>query len=253
MLRKLQQKTGVFRMKNHSRSIQAFTLMELALVIVVVGLLAGAVVVGFQVMDAAKIRNSVSKIEEYNNAVNSFRDQYFGWPGDITNAGSLWPECDATPTNCNGNGNSIIDSLNESYRAWQELTLAELVGGSYTGTSSGGQSVLGTNVPNLPIDGIGISLTYADSTWATFYIGSLVTNKTNIMIIGKPTTNNLTTTAGVLTSYAQEIDQKIDDGFPSSGTITSNNAGGCVTAAVPPKYNTATSTAKCALVIQLHQ
>lgn len=229
----------------------AFILMELAIVIVVVGLLAGGVAVGFQVMESAKIRGTVSQIGEYTNAVTAFRDQYFGWPGDISNAGSLWPDCDATPANCNGNGNGVIDSTAESYRAWQQMRMAELVSGPYSGTSTSGQSVIGTNVPKANIDGVGFSLFAVDTSWVNFYISGQVTAATNVMIIGKPATNSITSAAGINTAYSQEVDQKVDDGFPSSGIMTSSSNGSCPNGNTPPGYNAGQTGVFCALVMEL--
>src|SRR3954471_15989161 len=65
-----------------------FTLIELSIVLVIIGLVVGGVLVGQDLIKAAQIRSAVSKIEKYNTAVHTFRTKYNALPGDIPNAAS---------------------------------------------------------------------------------------------------------------------------------------------------------------------
>ncbi len=60
-----------------------FTLVELSIVLVIIGLIIGGVLVGQDLIKAAEIRSQVAQIQEYNSAVNAFRDRYQVIPGDV--------------------------------------------------------------------------------------------------------------------------------------------------------------------------
>ena len=66
-----------------SYSQQGFTLIELSIVLVIIGLIVGGVLVGRDMIQAATIRAQVAQIEKYNAAVNTFRLKYNGLPGDM--------------------------------------------------------------------------------------------------------------------------------------------------------------------------
>jgi prepilin-type N-terminal cleavage/methylation domain-containing protein len=70
-----------------------FTLIELSIVLVIIGLIVGGVLVGQDLIKAAEIRATISQYEKYNAAMNTFRTKYNGMPGDlsaISQAGSIW-------------------------------------------------------------------------------------------------------------------------------------------------------------------
>jgi len=64
-----------------------FTLIELSIVLVIIGLIVGGVLVGRDLIQAASIRASISQLEQYEAAANTFRVKYNGLPGDLPNAG----------------------------------------------------------------------------------------------------------------------------------------------------------------------
>src|SRR5665213_102158 len=63
-----------------------FTLVELSIVLVIIGLIVGGVLVGRDLINAAAMRSQISQIEKYNTAVNTFRGKYGGLPGDLNAA-----------------------------------------------------------------------------------------------------------------------------------------------------------------------
>src|ERR1700735_3876394 len=93
-----------------------FTLIELSIVLVIIGLIVGGVLVGQDLIRAAEIRATISQIEKYNTAVNTFRGKYNGIPGDLTYASAtafgLMPAGSALTNGGNaglGDGNGLID------------------------------------------------------------------------------------------------------------------------------------------------
>ena len=60
-----------------------FTLVELSIVLVIIGLIIGGVLVGRDLITAATVRAQIAQIEKYQTAVNTFRGKYGYLPGDI--------------------------------------------------------------------------------------------------------------------------------------------------------------------------
>lgn len=139
----------------HGKITQSgFSLVELSIVLVILGLLTGGILGGQSLIRAAELRSVATDVSKYRSASYAFRDKYFGLPGDFTRATSFWgnattgtsggectaPESDAgtgTQT-CNGDGNGLIGNAStvgqrnsESFRFWQHLANAGLIEGQY--------------------------------------------------------------------------------------------------------------------------
>ncbi len=67
----------------HKQNLQGFTLIELSIVLVIIGLIIGGVMVGRDLINSSGIRAQISQIEKFNSAVNTFRTKYGGLPGDL--------------------------------------------------------------------------------------------------------------------------------------------------------------------------
>ena len=91
---------------------KGFTLIELSIVLVIIGLIVGGVLVGQDLIKASEIRATVAQVEKYNSAVNTFRTKYNGMPGDLpqTTAGAfgLFALTYATTLGF-GDGNGLIE------------------------------------------------------------------------------------------------------------------------------------------------
>jgi prepilin-type N-terminal cleavage/methylation domain-containing protein len=120
----------------NKRSIQAgFTLVEIAIVLVIIGLLLGGILKGQEMITQAKIKNVVNDLNGVTAAINAYQDRYKALPGDDKNAGARWTATAITP----GNGDGIIagkyNSTNvadESLLFWQHLRLAGFLSGTGT-------------------------------------------------------------------------------------------------------------------------
>src|SRR5579884_865492 len=131
-----------------------FTLIELSIVLVIIGLIVGGVLVGQDLVRAAEVRATISQLEKYNTAVNTFRGKYNAIPGDMSS--SLASSFGFTARNGaagRGDGNGVIEGYNltsnvgtvqggETTLFWVDLTTGGTVapnlieGGFATGTDS---------------------------------------------------------------------------------------------------------------------
>ena len=144
-----------------------FTLLEISVVLVIIGLIIGGILVGRDLIYAAEIRSIISEKEQLSVSVNSFKLKYQGIPGDLRNATEFWglntacgvPGTTPQTLTCNGNGNgqvggffASISTTQEPFLFWQHLANAELWQGSYSGIQTSGtlnsrMAQLGINVP----------------------------------------------------------------------------------------------------------
>jgi prepilin-type N-terminal cleavage/methylation domain-containing protein len=97
----------------HNRDSSGFTLIEMAMVLVIIGLIVGAVLVGRDMIQAAEVRAQVSQIDHINAAVQTFRDKYNCLPGDCAKGSDfgfqgLQYNGGSSPFDNNGDGNGRI-------------------------------------------------------------------------------------------------------------------------------------------------
>src|SRR2546422_6606141 len=88
---------------NGKNSAQAgFTLVEIAIVLVIIGLLLGGILKGQEMITQAKIKNIVNDFNGVTVAVTSYQDRYRAIPGDDRNASTRWTV--QAPASGNGDG-----------------------------------------------------------------------------------------------------------------------------------------------------
>ncbi|MBL8439014.1 MAG: prepilin-type N-terminal cleavage/methylation domain-containing protein [Zoogloeaceae bacterium] len=110
-----------------------FTLVEIAVVLVIIGLLLGGVLKGQELITQAKIKNVANDFNGLASAVYSYQDRYRALPGDDSRAKTRWTQ--AAVANGDGNGqiggnyNSSTDT-DESRQFWLHLRNAGFIGGS---------------------------------------------------------------------------------------------------------------------------
>ena len=63
-----------------------FTLVEIAIVLVIIGLLLGGVLKGQELINSAKIKNLINDLNGLSTAVYAYQDRYRALPGDDAGA-----------------------------------------------------------------------------------------------------------------------------------------------------------------------
>lgn len=186
---------------------RGFSLVELSIVLVILGLLVGGILAGQSLIRAGELRSVSADTSKYTTAIYAFRDKYFGLPGDITNATSIWSGT------ANGSGDQLYNYTAESARAWQQLSLAGLIEGQYVGTNWGTTPVIGTDIPAGKISGGG----YIIGTWAPIVYG---TSTANVLMFGAPRPGLWQVSTALLTTQETwNLDTKMDDGVANTGKV----------------------------------
>lgn len=211
-----------------------FTLIELSIVLVIIGLIIGGVVVGQDLISTAAVRAQISQIEKYNAAVNTFRGKYGYLPGDIPDpAANQYGFAARGSVAGEGDGNGIIQGKNgfgfdlvrgETIMVWVDLSAAGLIDGDFTlgsETASPPLALGGAVGSYFPTGRIGNNnYVYVWSGgWPVFNSDSdgynyfALANVMGISQIGVEATTGLTV------NQAYSIDSKIDDGLPQTGNV----------------------------------
>ena len=243
----------------------AFSLVELSIVLVILGLLVGGVLSGQSLIRAAELRAVTSEYQRYYTAAQTFRDKYFAIPGDFNNAQAFWGQSTlcggASATGvCNGNGNGTIEpgaainATGEIFQFWRQLALAGLIEGTYTGAAgptaptAGWDTIPGTNAPKSRVGIAG---------WGTRNLASYggdtctpAADYGNLLSFGGIAPGYIPTNQNVLKpEEAWNIDTKIDDGKPDSGRVIAACWGVCTNGAstsdTTASYALSTSSLSC--------
>jgi prepilin-type N-terminal cleavage/methylation domain-containing protein len=219
------------------RQQSGFTLIEIAIVLVIIGLLLGGVLKGQELITSARVRNLISTQDGVKAAYFGFLDRYRALPGDYSAAIANIPGC-ATCTNGNNNGQirfiAAGDTVDEPNNAWEHLSKAGFITGSY---------VYGAGATGAPPAG---------STPANPYGSSVQLVFDAVYQDAAPTArHNLKTGNNVPSDILAEVDRKIDDGLATVGQVRYSSFGGaaagsgtCYTAATGA-WQSATPTANC--------
>ncbi len=209
-----------------------FSLVELSVVIVIIGLLIGGVLGGRHLLRAAELKTIQSEASQIGNAIGQFKLKYGYLPGDFPYAYKTWPAAGCTDTSvivsdagCNGDGNGELywsTWYKESLRGWQQLSLAEMWPGQYDGVRANAATTpsrcnIGKTIPRSSANNAGWE--YIDmQNHAVLGVTAAGT------AIAMGYADNLCMGRGVVTPMeAQLIDEKIDDGTPLQGQFQGNH------------------------------
>lgn len=180
-----------------------FTLIEMALTLIVVSLLIGGVLKGYELLQSSRVRTIASTATSVQAAYFAFFDRYGHVAGDwnATDAGKAI----GAPVNGGGNDSGHLDTpaLNpwtESNAFWEQLAKAGFIRGVYQGIAAEpglGNDLAPLNVVQRPMI-IGRTSDFEGATAPRRHI-----------IVGR----------GVTVDLLRELDVKLDDGWPHQGKV----------------------------------
>ena len=244
-----------------------FTLVELAIVMIIIGLLIAGVLKGQELIGNARVTSTVAQIKAIDAATSTFKDTYASLPGDITNANNRLPNCAAAPclTGSAALGDGLINvatgatgsfaaaPAGESLGFFTQLMVANLLTGINPGAAT-----FGGDFPASKIDGGGFvaqSILVPAAGVMPAVSGVTSTNSGLFLALGTSTIATGAVTAAAVPmkpNEASRIDTKLDDGIPGSGDVVSfgtNTAAGCGLPAGP--YATTITSSQCGLYIHI--
>lgn len=191
-----------------------FTLVEIAIVLVVIGLLLGGILKGQQLINSARVRNMADQNSGVQAAYFGFIDRFRQIPGDMlpadacTAIGSLVdPNCGGTPT-IGGDRNGRVDQWEEAGAVWAHLSAAGFLNGTFAGNTTDAATynsgVLSGDVPGNAFQQP-IMLAYTND----YEAGT-----------GAPTVRlSFAFGSGVQPALYRELDVKLDDGQAATGVM----------------------------------
>jgi prepilin-type N-terminal cleavage/methylation domain-containing protein len=180
------------------RSSGGFTLVEIAIVLVIIGLLLGSILRASELITSARVRAMISQQDGIRAAFYGFEERYRAIPGDYTQATT-----NIRGATQNGNGNGRIENTavpNESILAWEHLTQSGFM--SPTFVYSAAESAL-TSPSNS--SGVFLQIVY-DGVYGSGTTGAPA-----------PLRHNIKTGSQIPVHVLAEVDRKIDDGMPNTG------------------------------------
>lgn len=176
-----------------------FTLIEIAIVLVIIGLLLGGVLRGQELINTARVRALSNTADGVTAAWFSFQDRYRAFPGDYAQASVNLPD-----TLVNGNGNGLVDTDVERANVWVHLEAAGYITGSFDGA---GVAVDEYACPltRCPDNGFGVGMNLSHTRQSGGTIGA--------------DAHELITGRAIPVEVLAELDRKIDDGRPFTGAM----------------------------------
>ncbi len=255
-------------------SEQGFTLIEVSIVLVIIGLVIGSVIAGKHLVRQSELQSVLTDVNRIRTAANAFYGKYDALPGDMPNATDYWGQVSSTPSTCyttqgtgtqtcNGNGNGEVytmdggTTISEVFRFWQHLSNAKMIDGTYTGISGAGDNyryVAGVNVYRAKYGSI------------SYYFWGLAYGP-SVSWYSVPPQHAIKAMLPDSSGYARpaftpsemlDMDSKVDDGKPAYGSIFTYKSsldptvgGGCSTSDTESAavYNTSNKTVTCIMLV----
>ena len=208
----------------HLKKSDGFTLVELAIVMIIIGLLIGGILKGQELIINARTSTTIAQFRSLASVHATFKDTYKYIPGDLplNIASRRLPNCLAAGCS-GGNGDGRVGNTlapgaainsTENIEYWKHLALADLITG------------VDPNAPNEPANaqnGVSNPVATIGGTWNAFTPNAATLDGygnrargTMFEIAAFPNTRGTI----VLPSIAERIDRKIDDGLPNTGSVS---------------------------------
>lgn len=210
-----------------------FTLVEISIVMIIIGLLIGGIFSGMRLIDNANVQKTIQDLKAIESAAITFRDSYRALPGDIRTPAARIPNCNVAPCATGGDGNRNIGTFEyatpmavtrEAYTFWHHLQAAGLLQMDYRNTTD---MNFGEGQPSAPIGG-----GYRLNLFTWWNLTSIATCPVigvgaGLHITGEALgdMSNATTGLTIPCNTMRRVDEKMDDGSPLLGRLS---AGQCI-------------------------
>lgn len=176
----------------HIRRQSGFSLIEIAIVLVVIGLLIGGVLQGTALINNARTKDLIAAMQDTRAAVAAFKDRYGFLPGDMPTATANIPGMTLPACTTNGNGNGTWNTAVEGNCARDELILSGLL----RGTPGSALRVQNSNI------------TFANVALAGAFAPPLPATWVNVIVI-----------SNIDCDSATQLDRALDDGDTGTGNF----------------------------------
>jgi len=195
-----------------------FTLVEIAIVLVIIGLLLGGVLKGQELINSAKVKNMANDFRNIATFVYAYQDKYRALPGDDNAANAhVGGSVAASPAAPAARGNAQIEGAwnsatqtDESYLFWQHVRLAGLATGTAT-LAAQDYEPRNAEGGRIGITSERVATDPGANFPGGFYICSVMQGR-----------------------FARQLDATIDDNNTTSGTLRVIGQGEVASTAVPP-------------------
>ncbi len=193
------------------RNQSGFTLIEIAIVLVIIGLLLGGVLKGQELINSARVKNLANDFRNIPVFIYGYQDKFRALPGDDSKADDHVGGTVAAPVATlgngliNGNWNSTTVT-DESYLFWQHVRLAGLAPGSTTPA---------TPADYLPTNASGGTIGFQSGT-------AVVASAPIVDLAGTPAAirgSYIICSSGILGKFVKQLDIQMDDGNTASGSM----------------------------------
>ncbi len=224
-------------MKQFKNRQEGFTLVELAIVMVIIGLLIGGILKGQELIKNATVTATAAQLKAFESAYTTFVDVYGGKPGDTNRAREKIQGCVNRCRNGDNNGwirasngalyapgtDDLTPGVNELYQGLRHMAAANLIGGVRTEVAASNEALVGAEMGGYLYVGevLGNASYHRGSGTAFTPAGVYVSHTFSYQ--HNPRTGRVLTP-----SEASRLDTKADDGQPGTGSMLATGLETCV-------------------------
>jgi prepilin-type N-terminal cleavage/methylation domain-containing protein len=259
-------------MKHYAKAQRGFTLIEMSIVLVIIGLIVGGILKGQELIESSRQKNAISQVDRVRAAVTTFVDRYKAFPGDYGQA-----QANVLAGIGDGNDNGFLGAAggtnvaailavdgtaasSEEKYFFSHIAAAGLIGGAGpnpAATAAPGFSGVAATVSPLPSSAFpssGLTIAYGVHQGGT----TPETAAFHWLRMSQFTAGALVAADGIISGQrAFQLDTKYDDGQAMTGSIrtTATSAAGgteCGTAGGAVTYAAASTQVACILLFQIN-